>query len=92
MIYFYSLVKVPQSRCGRDVRKHKVERQLMFFCDRIVDDLNDVKNDDGAGDDEGLSNLQAIDAGKDVDCVGAEHCKHPHVHVVKETDVDCSAD
>ena len=34
-----------------------------------------------AGDDEGLAGLQAVDAGQDVDGVGAEDDQHHHEHL-----------
>lgn len=47
--------------------------------------LQQVEEDDGAGDEQGLTWLDAVDACKDVDGICAEHCKHSHVDVVEDT-------
>ena len=47
--------------------------------------LQKVKGQDGGSDDHGLADLYAVDAGQDVDGVGAEHSQHTHVHVVEDT-------
>lgn len=63
----------------------------MFFCNWIVEDLNDVEDNDGAADNQWLSNFKSIDTGEDVDCVCAEDRKHAHVDVIQQADVDwCS--
>ena len=48
-------------------------------------ELQQVENDDGAGDEQGLTWLDAVDAGQDVDGICAEYCEHPHVDVVENT-------
>ena len=48
-------------------------------------ELQQVEEDDGARDEEGLSRLDAVDPGQDVDGVGAEHSQHAHVNVVQNT-------
>lgn len=51
----------------------------------ITTKLQQVKDDDGAGNKQSLAWLDAIDAGKDVDGISAEHSKHPHVDIVENT-------
>lgn len=53
----------------------------------ISTQLQQVEDDDGAGDEQGLTRLDAIDACKDVDGIGAEYCQHSHVDVVENTHV-----
>ena len=47
--------------------------------------LYDVEQQDGGGNDGGLSNFHAVDASQNVDGVGAEHGQHAHVDIVQQT-------
>lgn len=47
--------------------------------------LQQVEDDDGAGNEQSLARLDAIDAGENVDGVSAEHSQHPHVDIVENT-------
>ena len=44
---------------------------------------HDVEDDDTEGDDDALADLQPIDAGQDVDGVGAEDGQETHVDIVE---------
>lgn len=48
-------------------------------------ELQQVEDDDGARDEQGLTRLDAIDSSQDIDGVGAEDCEHSHVDVVENT-------
>ena len=47
----------------------------------------EIEDSNGGGNDDGLANLQTVDARQDVDGVGAEHGQHPHEHVVQNPQV-----
>ena len=49
--------------------------------------FTEVEDGDGGGDDDGLTDLEAVDPSQDVDGVGAEHGQHSHEHVVKDPKV-----
>ncbi len=63
---------INRTECERENKPHTTE-------------LQQIEDDDGAGDKQGLTRLNAIDACKDVDGVCAEYRKHSHVDVVKNT-------
>lgn len=46
-------------------------------------ELQQVEDDDGAGDKQGLTGLDTIDARQDVDGICAEHREHSHVDIVE---------
>lgn len=48
-------------------------------------ELQDVEDDDGAGDEEGLPGLDAIDPSQDVDSIRAEHSQHSHIYIIQDT-------
>lgn len=48
-------------------------------------ELQQVEDDDGAGDEQSLARLDAIDAGENVDGISAEHSEHPHIDIVENT-------
>lgn len=48
-------------------------------------ELQQVEDDDGAGDKQSLARLNAIDAGKYVDGICAEYSKHAHINIVENT-------
>lgn len=54
-------------------------------------ELLEIEDDDGAGNDNGLAHLDAIDAGQDVDGVGTKDGQHAHVDIVEETQVNVGA-
>lgn len=48
-------------------------------------ELQYIEDDDGAGDEEGLPGLDAIDPGQDVDGIRAEHSQHSHIYIIQDT-------
>lgn len=47
-----------------------------------------IEDGNRCGNNQRLAHLQAIDAGKDVDGIRAEHRQRCHIHVVQAADVD----
>lgn len=53
----------------------------------VAAQFDDVVDNDGGGNNDRLSDLKAVDAGVDVDGVGAEDGQHAHVDVVSQAKV-----
>ena len=53
---------------------------------------HDIEDDDTEGDDDALADLKTIDAGQDVDGVGAEHRQESHVNIVEDTQLETVAE
>ena len=45
--------------------------------------LHTAEQGNGECNDQGLPSLHSIDTSKDVDGIAAEHCQHPHVHIIE---------
>ena len=52
---------------------------------------HDIEDDDTEGDDDALADLKTIDAGQDVDGIGAEHRQESHVNIVEDTKLETVA-
>ena len=76
-----------QAETGAKVGEEEVERELVVVAE-ISTQRHKVEDDEAGGDDDTLTNLEAVDASKYIDGVCAEHCQHAHVDIVKEAKVD----
>jgi hypothetical protein len=76
-----------ESDRGGDKRHHDRCRKDVCVAD-LGRRLDKVVREHRAGDDEGLAGLEAVDAGVDVDAVGAKHREQCHVHPVQGADLD----
>ena len=51
----------------------------------VARQLNEVEEEDGEANYQGLPHLYAVDTRQDVDGVRTEHSQHTHVHKVENT-------
>lgn len=80
-------VVVEESQRGEKERDHEVQRENMVISVVSIE-LQYIEDDDGAGDEEGLPGLDAIDPGQDVDGIRAEHSQHSHIYIIQDTQVE----
>ena len=76
---------VKKCRAGGNEWHHEVHREQVGLPTTSTLKFNDVKHQEGHGNDEGLAGLHTINPSKNVDGIGTKHGKHPHVHIVKYT-------
>lgn len=58
---------------------------IPYTCQGLTIELQYIEDDDGAGDEEGLPRLDAIDPGQDVDGVRAEDSQHSHIYIIQDS-------
>ena len=87
-------VVVPQRERDADERKQEVDGEEVGVCGGAagrgtgVVKREDVVGEEEQGDEDGLGDFDAVDAGEDVDAVGAEDGDGGHVGVVEPAEVD----
>ena len=80
-----------QGEAGGQVGQQEVEAEGVVVAE-AAGHRHQVEGDDAERDDDALPHLQPVDAGQDVDGVGAEDGQQPHVGVVEQPEVDGEAE
>ena len=76
-----------KAETGAKVGQQEVEGELVVMAE-VPTQRHQIEDHQTGGNDDTLTNLEAVNACKYIDGIGTEYCKHPHVYVIAYAKVD----